>query len=265
MPSINVDLHFFSHKKTMRLSAQLGDQAVTCLIRLWCYVGQHYPDTGSLGDMKDFEIEHISQWKGESGLFIRVLVSIGLIDIIDGCAHIHGWNEHAKHLIVYKERSKKAAHARWASRAVVESVELKKIDASCNASSMLEAFSPIEKSISYASCIASSNAKSDVSIVPIHSNTSHSNTKNTKNKKPRKFPWPNDLSVTDELIKIAQEKGFDPYVEFEAARDHCLAHAKQYSDYAAFLRNWFRNDSYAKKKIIKPNSYSGSYHKKVQL
>lgn len=244
MPSINVDLNFFSHRKAIRLSGQLGDQAITCLLRLWCYVGQHDPEFGSLGDMLDYEIEHVSNWRGDQGVFVRALISIGLLDIIDGKAFVHGWTEHARHLIVYRNRAKRAAVVKWESHKNNGASS----NASSNASSMLQADSLVEKSIAYASSNASSNAKDALSIVPIQYNTIHSNT--IKNKKPRKIPWPNDLTLTDELKSIAKERGFDPGVEFERAKDHCLANGKQYANYHAFLRNWFRNEQFPKKKTM---------------
>ncbi len=66
----------------------------------------------------------------------------------------------------------------------------------------------------------------------------------------RKTSWPDDLALTDELRSIARERGFDPEVEFQRAKDHCLANGKQYANYHAFLRNWFRNDQFPKKKTM---------------
>lgn len=238
MPSINVDLDFFSHRKTMRLSAQLGDHAITSLLRLWCYVGRHDPKDGSLDDLRDYEIEHIANWTGERGQFVRTLISIGFLDMENGRAKIHGWEEHSRHLILYREKAKRAANTRWANRRAVD-VQIEPSIPPSNALSMPQAFSVVDKSIGYAPSIPPSNA-----------NTIQGNTIQIKNKKPRKIPWPIDLAITDELRRIAQERGFDPEAEFMRAKDHCLANGKQYADYHAFLRNWFRNEQFPKKKTV---------------
>lgn len=112
--------------------------------------------------------------------------------------------------------------------------------------------------------------------VPGHPNTntntdlnSSLNSEELKNKKLRAkknaTAWPDDLVLTDELRDIAKERMFDPEVEFQRAKDHCLSNGKRYADFHAFLRNWFRNEQFAKKKISTPTSYTGPYHKKVQL
>lgn len=261
MPSINVDLNFFSHRKTLRLSAQLGEQSISCLLRLWCYVAQHDPEHGSLGDMVDSEIEHIASWRGDQGHFVRSLISIGFLDIVDGKASIHGWSEHARHLTVYRERAKKAASAKWNARQI--------FDASSNASSMLQADSLIEKSIGYASSIPSSNAKDALSIVPIQYNTIHSNTEKKEksitsqvSKKPSKR-----LVLDDEWIAGLKTdpvyKGIDIDIEFRKASAWYPAHGRKLSR-QAFV-NWLIREIGKKPMAVQPASYDGPYHKKVQL
>lgn len=261
MPSINVDLNFFSHRKTIRLSAQLGDQAIACLLRLWCYAGQHDPEYGSLGDMLDYEIEHIANWRGEQGQFVRSLISIGFLDMVDGKAKIHDWEDHARHLIIYRERAKKGANAKWD--------RYKIIDASSNASSMLQADQLVEKSTAYASSIASSNAKDAISTVPIQYNTIQGNTvhkeKNISShvsKKPSKSlvldaEWITGLK-TDPVYA-----GIDIDLQFRKASAWYPAHGRKLSR-KAFI-NWLIREMGNKPIETKQTSYEGSYHKKVQL
>ena len=263
MPSINVDLNFFSHRKAIRLSGQLGDQAITCLLRLWCYVGQHDPEFGSLGDMLDYEIEHVSNWRGDQGVFVRALISIGLLDIIDGKAFVHGWTEHARHLIVYRNRAKRAAAVKWEAH--------QNKSASCNASSMLQADSLVEKSISYASSIASSNAKDALSIVPIQYNTIHSNTKKEEvarvvSKKPTK-PILADTEWLEELQKnpayahidfIVQNGKMDAWLSLPQNKNRIKSRK--------FILNWLNRIEKPVQQNVEPGkSYTGTYHKKVQL
>lgn len=196
MPSINIDLHFFSHRKTMRLAAQLGDQAVTCLIRLWCYAAQHYPDTGSLKDMRDTELEHIMQWRGESGALVRTLVGVGFLDVIDSTCYIHGWGEHARHLTVYRERARKAAEARHSSR---ESIH-------ADASSMRQAKRQIEKSSTSASSMRQAVLGNEQAMYQY--NTLQDNTEEEKrvvpiSAKPKRPPI---LSDADWLRSLSQDQ-----------------------------------------------------------
>ena len=259
MPSINVDLNFFSHRKTIRLSAQLGDQAVTCLLRLWCYVGQHDPECGSLGDMVESEIEHIANWRGDPGCFVRSLISIGFLDMVDGKARIHGWIDHARHLIVYRERAKKAASVKWNSR--------QNSDASSTASSMLEALSQEIKSITYASSIPSSNAKDELSIVPIQYIPIHSNPiqkdksiSSQVSKKPSK-----QLILDDEWIAGLKSdpvyEGIDIDLQFRKASAWHAANGRKVTR-KSFV-NWLIREM--GKKPMAVHHHEGSYHKKVQL
>lgn len=265
MPSINVDLNFFSHRKTIRLSAQLGDQAITCLLRLWCYVGQHNPEHGSLGDMVDSEIEHIASWRGETGRFVQALISIGFLDIVDGKAQIHGWNEHARHLIVYRNRAKKAASVKWNVRLGLDASS----NASSNASSILQPLQHEVKSTGYASSIASSNAKDALSIVPIQYNTIHSNTVHKEksmssqvSRKPSK-----QLMLDDEwLAELKTDPvyaGIDIDLQFRKASAWYPAHGRKLSRKA--FTNWLIREMGNKPMAGQAASPTGSYHRKVVL
>ena len=44
MTSLNLDIHYFTHPKTLRLIERLGKGAAELPIRLWCHAAQHYPD-----------------------------------------------------------------------------------------------------------------------------------------------------------------------------------------------------------------------------
>lgn len=253
MPSINVDLNFFSHRKTIRLSAQLGDQAITCLLRLWCYAGQHDPEYGSLGDMRDYEIEHIVNWRGEQGQFVRSLISIGFLDMVDGKARIHDWKDHARHLIVYRERAKKGANAKWAARLFRD------------ASSLLQADHHIVKSI----CYASSNAKDAVSTVPIQDNTIQDNTIHKEKSIPSQVSRKPSKPLILDTEWIAGLKtdpvyaGIDIDLQFRKASAWYPAHGRKLSR-KAFI-NWLIREMGNKPIETKQASYEGSYHKKVQL
>jgi hypothetical protein len=147
MPSINVAVNFFSHRKTMRLISQLGDRAVAGLLRLWCYAAQHFPDTGELSDMNDAELEYVMQWTGVQGELIKTLIGVGFLDVVDSTCHIHDWKDHAGHLAIYRERAKKGAVARHMKNVVSNTTPT----VITSASSMLQANSHIIKSTTSAS------------------------------------------------------------------------------------------------------------------
>jgi hypothetical protein len=129
MPSLNLDLDYFSHPKILRLVAKLGDAGFLMPIRLWCYVGKHHADTGKLAGYSKEEIEQIVGWRGTAGQCVEALLEVKLLDRTR--AHkrnmrvpqnaqkrpesyaVHDWAEHAGHLVYYKQRAKSAANARW--------------------------------------------------------------------------------------------------------------------------------------------------------
>jgi hypothetical protein len=63
----------------------------------------------------------------------------------------------------------------------------------------------------------------------------------------RSHPWPEDLALSDKLLAIGKGFKINPHAEFQKAKDWCLANDRQYSDFEAFLRNWFRRASEGRK------------------
>lgn len=55
--------------------------------------------------------------------------------------------------------------------------------------------------------------------------------------------WPEDFTLSPELIQVGKGFGINPQAEFAKARDFCLASSRKYSNYHAFIRNWFRRAS----------------------
>src|SRR5689334_22972130 len=115
MPSLNLDLNYFGHRKTLRLEAILGKGAAELPLRLWTYCGKYHPDTGQFIGYSEAEIEGIAKWWGEPGMLIKTLSrpEILLLEKIDGGYQIHDWKEHAGHLWAFKRRAKTAAKKRW--------------------------------------------------------------------------------------------------------------------------------------------------------
>lgn len=117
MPYLNVDLDYFTHPKVVRLIGLLGPQHLSVPIRLWCYVGKHHCEDGSLKGYSVQEIESILGWKGKKGVLIDALIKVGFLDLLhtdeDEIYHVHDWLEHAGHLAAFKKRSKQSNQKRW--------------------------------------------------------------------------------------------------------------------------------------------------------
>ena len=113
MPYLNLDLDYFTHPKTMRLTGLLGPQAVCMPIRLWCYVGKYHCATGMLEAYSKQEIESAIGWTGNSGELVDAMVKISLLEAVPLGYRVHDWKEHAGHLSAFKKRAKTAAKVRW--------------------------------------------------------------------------------------------------------------------------------------------------------
>lgn len=118
--SINLDNGFFTHPKTVRLITLAGEGSEARLIQLWTYVADHRPGTGGFDDWTPEEVEVAADWKGEKGLFVDSLVSVGWIHKKEGNGKsgffMHNWRKWQPHLVKYAKVSserKKAADTRW--------------------------------------------------------------------------------------------------------------------------------------------------------
>jgi hypothetical protein len=114
MAYLNLDVDFFSHRKTLRLIARLGQEGPTYLFRLWSYAAKHHAEDGSLKDYLIEELEKFAEWTGQKGLLIESLQAVGFLDVLpEGGYKIHDWADHAGHLIAFKIRSVSANQKRW--------------------------------------------------------------------------------------------------------------------------------------------------------
>lgn len=117
MPSLNLDLDYFTNPKVTRLVGLLGVEGFIIPIRLWCYVGKHHPTTGLLTGYSKEEIEQVVEWPGETGRCVDALVKIKFLIEKKESFAVNDWLEHAGHLAAYKKRAKLAAKARWTPHA----------------------------------------------------------------------------------------------------------------------------------------------------
>lgn len=114
MPSLNLDLTYFSHPKTRRLVGLLGKGSEVLPIQLWCYCGMHHAESGRLAGYSTQEIEAICAWWGKGGEMVAAMLKVGFIEALggeDGGYQVHDWTDHAGHLAVYQERAKAARQA----------------------------------------------------------------------------------------------------------------------------------------------------------
>ena len=124
MSSINLDLDYFSHPKTVRLIGLLGRGSEVLPIRLWAYCGKYLAESGRLTGYSAQEIETAVGWWGEKERAVEAMLRVGFLEIdLEKNFQVHDWLEHAGHLAAFRERAKMAAKERW------------KIYASSNASS----------------------------------------------------------------------------------------------------------------------------------
>lgn len=271
MPSINVDLNFFSHRKTMRLIAQLGDLAVTGLFRLWCYTAQHYPDTGVLSDLTDVELEYIMQWTGAPGELVKVLIGIGFLDVVGSTCHIHDWKDHAGHLVIYRERARKAAvsrHEKYSTLANSNNLQISSLTNSnvekLPASSMLQANSQLILSTSSASSMLQASLETHKQCPnTIQGNTIQDNTKKKSSALQVRKPSPPTVINEDWLKTVTETYSWvDVQREVVKCQTWCEVNRK------AFSRRRFINWINRIEKPFTPitqKKYEGSYHKKVVL
>lgn len=105
---VRLETSFWTHRKTMRLRALIGDAALWLPPRLWCYAAQNQPD-GDFSKYLPAEFAMILAYLGDAQALLEALQQAGFLDGMQ----IHGWPEHNGYHEVYAERAKKAANARW--------------------------------------------------------------------------------------------------------------------------------------------------------
>jgi hypothetical protein len=113
---IRLDINFFSHPKTLRMKARIGDAAFWVMPSLWCYMANNQPD----GDMSGFtaaEIAAFIDYGGDPTTLLRAMIECGgpgksgFVD--ENPLRLHDWQEHNGWHMAQRERAKNAAEARW--------------------------------------------------------------------------------------------------------------------------------------------------------
>jgi hypothetical protein len=99
---------YWSHRKTVRLRAILGDAALWIPPRLWSYAAENQPD----GDFSAYLPEELGILLGYSGDARAMLEALQQAGFMDGM-QVHDWCEHNGYHQTFSERARKAAAARW--------------------------------------------------------------------------------------------------------------------------------------------------------
>lgn len=143
---VKVFTSFYSHRKTLRLVAAIGNDAFWVPPRLWSYAAGSQPD-GVLQDYSARELALIIGYTGDAQALLQALLQAGFLD--SDPLRIHDWDEHNNYHSAFADRAKKAAKARWERDPKEEKIgEDKRGEepsiASSNASSMLQASQPVK-------------------------------------------------------------------------------------------------------------------------
>ena len=105
---IRINDGFYDNPKTFALEKALGIQASRSLQILWFWAAKNRVD-GVLSNLQDDYIEFAAKWQGEPGLFVKTLVKLHWLDVLeDGTYALHQWIEHQSWAADAANRSDKA-------------------------------------------------------------------------------------------------------------------------------------------------------------
>jgi uncharacterized phage protein (TIGR02220 family) len=145
---VKVFTNFYTHRKTMRLRASLGDDAFWIVPRLWAYAAENQPD-GDFASYTDGEIAGLIGYNKDASSMLQALLQAGFMD---SDRKIHDWADHNGYHQGFSDRARAAAKARWdkqKERTKEKGEEMKGEDRigeeTSNASSMLQASPKHEK------------------------------------------------------------------------------------------------------------------------
>lgn len=107
---IRLSTNFFSHIKTLRLKAAIGNDAFWVPPKLWVYAAEHQPD-GILSNFSAEELAMLVGYQGDAQAMLQALLRARFLD--EEPLRIHGWDEHNGFHKAFAIRASKAAKARW--------------------------------------------------------------------------------------------------------------------------------------------------------
>lgn len=102
-----VSVGFQHNIKIRRLKKALGAAGPLCLIHIWGYAAQHFPE-GTFQEVSRVELEAVAGWCGTAGRLVDTLLELRLIEEKDGEITIHEWAQHNGYASSARIRSDKA-------------------------------------------------------------------------------------------------------------------------------------------------------------
>lgn len=109
---MRVNINFYTHVKTLRLKAKIGDAAFWVPPRIWAYAAEHRHN-GDLSGHSAQEIAALIAYPGDAKEMLEALLQASFID---PDMKIHNWEEHNGFHATFSRRAKTAARARWKSK-----------------------------------------------------------------------------------------------------------------------------------------------------
>lgn len=100
---------FYSHRKTAKLRAKIGDDAFWVPPKIWAYAAENQPD----GNLSGYSSEELCMLIGCSKHCSSILQMLKECGFIDQDGMIHDWQEHNEFHVKAKARAEKAAEIRW--------------------------------------------------------------------------------------------------------------------------------------------------------
>jgi len=135
---VKVFTNFYTHRKTMRLRALLGEDAFWIPPRIWAYAAENQPD-GDFSSYSDGELAGLIGYSKDATSMLQALLQAGFMD---PDRKVHDWAEHNSFHKVFSDRARCAAIAKWEKERTKEKEkkgdEMRRDEASI-ASSMLQA------------------------------------------------------------------------------------------------------------------------------
>lgn len=105
---IRVQTSFFTHRKTAKLRAKIGDDALWLIPRLWAYAAEHQPD-GDFSAYEACELAMLLGYNKDASSMLEAMQQAGFLDEMQ----VHDWPEYNGYHDAFAERAKKAAEKRW--------------------------------------------------------------------------------------------------------------------------------------------------------
>lgn len=129
---IRLENSYWNHRKTIKLRSLIGDDALWIMPRLWCYAADSQPD----GNFSRYSSEELAVLLGCPKHATSIRQALLQACYMDESGMLHGWEERNGYHVLFAERARNAADARWKKN---KTGEEKRREETSNAWSMLEA------------------------------------------------------------------------------------------------------------------------------